>query len=88
MTITVELHRSNLATVYTTPSLLRRIMLREETTERNACRVLDFNGGYFWVWDASGRRVDEETQIAIDCAVARATRDRIARAGSGIQPPS
>ncbi len=52
MTITAELHRENLATVYATPSLLRRVLFRAPTTERNACRVAGQ-----WLWDASGRLV-------------------------------
>jgi hypothetical protein len=81
--ITIELYGPALACVVSTPSLLRRLLLRAEATERYAVRVLVFSGGYTWRWDSDGGPLPSGVLHAIEDAV-RASRRPRARA---VEPP-
>lgn len=70
MQVRAELHFAHLATVTFNPSWLEWLC-GKRGAERFAVRLPSLNGGYTWLWDATGRPVEPDALRAIERAVAR-----------------
>lgn len=86
MRIDVELHRSDLAEVTHTPSLLARILFGAKPRTFTVSRYLAIRGGFLWLEDHTGAAVDQPTQDAIEREV-RAARRRRSFAAVADEPP-
>lgn len=67
--ISIDLHRSDLATVTITPPLVARVLFRARTSDRFAIR-----SGSAWSWDDTGRLVPAHVQDALERARSAARR--------------